>query len=134
MASNQIALFCYRNNSNNVAILLPLRVLMAKKSCYCWTFSRAKLFPLGKISVSIAIRIEIQRKAFANMLMFCVRISSTWLSQYQNSIIDCGEIQLKTSYFSFLIFAFSSIIRNRSKSLSYRRSCTKRYFSYSVSA
>ena len=93
-----------------------------------------QLLPLGKISVSIAIRIEIQRKAFANMLMFCVRISSTWLSQYQNSIIDCGEIQLKTSYFSFLIFAFSSIIRNRSKSLSYRRSCTKRYFSYSVSA
>ena len=77
---------------------------MAKKSCYCWTFSGAKLLPLGKISVSIAIRLEIQRKTFANMLMLCVRISSTWLSQYQNSIIDYGEIQPETSDFSPLIF------------------------------
>ena len=76
---------------------------MAKKSCYCWTFSRAKLFPLGKISVSIAIRLKIQRKIFANMLMLCVRISSTWLSQYQNSITDCEGIQLKT----FLTFRHS---------------------------
>lgn len=35
--------------------------------------------------------------------MICVRISSTWLSQYQNRIIDCGEIQLKT----FLTFRHS---------------------------
>lgn len=71
------------------------------------------LFPLGKISVSIAIRVEIWHKTFANMLMFLAHISSIWSSQYQNSIIDCGGIQLKTSYFSFLIFAFSSNIRKR---------------------
>ena len=40
--------FCYRNNSNNVAILLPRRALMAKKPWYDWAFSGMQSFPLDK--------------------------------------------------------------------------------------
>ena len=38
----------YRNNSNNVAILLPQRALMAKKPWYDWTFSGVQSFPLHR--------------------------------------------------------------------------------------
>ena len=38
----------YRNNSNNVAILLSQRALMAKKPWYDWAFSGMQSFPLAK--------------------------------------------------------------------------------------
>jgi len=107
----------------NNEILLPNRCHEGhqglKNPVFTGFFRPLNLFPLGKISVSIAICIEIWHKTFANMLMPLAYISSIWLSQYQNSIIDYGEIQPKTSYFSSLIFAFFSNIRGRLDSQQY---------------
>lgn len=107
----------------NNEILLPNRCHEghqgSKSPVFTGFFQAVKSFPLGKISVSIAICIEIWHKTFANMLMPLAYISSIWLSQYQNSIIDYGEIQPKTSYFSSLIFAFFSNIRGRLDSQQY---------------